>query len=131
LAQFFWFNSVFSVWLGFFLGFFLFEFGSVWFFLFQAYKTETEPVGFFKILIGLIGFFHSSVFLVIFFWFSWFSRFFNFSTHPLHKHRKMKNVYQNQKKPHIVVSMSYLKVMEHAKNSWGVASSNRRWREHS
>jgi hypothetical protein len=39
----------------------------------------------------------------------------------------MKNVYQNQKKPHIVVSMSYLKVMEHAKNSWSVASSNRRW----
>ena len=27
------------------------------FFRFQAYKTETEPVGFFKILIGLIGFF--------------------------------------------------------------------------
>jgi hypothetical protein len=30
---------------------------SVRFFRFQAYKTETEPVGFFKILIGLIGFF--------------------------------------------------------------------------
>jgi hypothetical protein len=39
----------------------------------------------------------------------------------------MKNVYQNQIKPHIVVSMSYLKVMEHAKNSWSVASSNSRW----
>ena len=38
-------------WLGFF------GLGSVWFFLFQAYKTETEPVGFFKILIGLISFF--------------------------------------------------------------------------
>ena len=36
----------------------------------------------------------------------------------------MKNVYQNQEKPHIVVSMSYLKVMEHA----SVASSNSRWR---
>jgi hypothetical protein len=41
--------------------------GSVWFFRFQVYKTETEPVGFFKILIGLIGFFHGSVFSVIFF----------------------------------------------------------------
>jgi hypothetical protein len=39
----------------------------------------------------------------------------------------MKNVYQNQIKPHIVVSMSYLKVMEHAKNSWSIASSNRKW----
>jgi hypothetical protein len=32
-------------WLGFF-----------WFFRFQTYKTETEPVGFFKILIGFFGF---------------------------------------------------------------------------
>jgi hypothetical protein len=38
---------------------------SVWFFQFQAYKTE--PVGFFKILIGLIDFFHSSVFSIVFF----------------------------------------------------------------
>jgi len=46
--------------------FLFFRFGSdfsgfffvwVWFFRFQAYKTETEPVGFFKILIDLIGFF--------------------------------------------------------------------------
>jgi len=33
------------------------------FFLFQAYKTETEPVGFLKIL---IGFFHGLVFSVFF-----------------------------------------------------------------
>jgi hypothetical protein len=44
LAPVFWFGSVF------------FGLGSVWFFQFQAYKTETEPVDFFKILIGLIGF---------------------------------------------------------------------------
>ena len=44
------------------LGFFRFGFCSVWFFRFQAYKTE--PVGFFKIL---IVFFHNSVFSVIFF----------------------------------------------------------------
>jgi hypothetical protein len=43
------FDSVFLIWLGFF---FLFGFGLVRFFRFQAYKTETEPVGFFKILIG-------------------------------------------------------------------------------
>jgi hypothetical protein len=30
-------------------------------------RNRTEPVGFFKILIGLIGFFHGSVFSVIFF----------------------------------------------------------------
>ena len=50
-----------------------FGFGSIQFFQFQTY--ETEPVGFFKIL---IGFFHGSVFLVIFFWFS---RFFGFFAH--------------------------------------------------
>jgi hypothetical protein len=38
------------------------RFGSV--FRFQAYKTETKPVGFFKILIGLINFCYSSVFSV-------------------------------------------------------------------
>jgi hypothetical protein len=31
--------------------------GSIRFFWFYAYKTETEPVGFFKILINLIEFF--------------------------------------------------------------------------
>jgi hypothetical protein len=36
---------------------------SVWFFQFQAYKTKTEPVGFFKIL---IDFFHGSIFSIIF-----------------------------------------------------------------
>ena len=56
---FFRFNSVFSGLARFFFGL-----GSVRFFWFQAYKTE--PVSFFKIL---IGFFHSSVFSVIFFWF--------------------------------------------------------------
>jgi hypothetical protein len=50
--------------------------GSILFFQFQAYKTETEPVGFFKILIGFFsrfgffGYFFScflgfSVFLLI------------------------------------------------------------------
>jgi len=53
-----WFGLVFSVWLG-----------LARFFQFQAYKTETEPAGFFKILIGLIIFFHSSVLSVIFFCF--------------------------------------------------------------
>jgi hypothetical protein len=62
------FGLVFSVWLG-FSGFFRFfvGFGSVRFFRFFGYKTETEPAGFFKNLIGLIGFFFGSVFLVIFF----------------------------------------------------------------
>jgi hypothetical protein len=61
--------SVFSVWLGFFSGFLSVSvrFGSVRFFRFFAYKTETEPAGFFKNLIGLIGFFFGSVFSVIFF----------------------------------------------------------------
>jgi len=49
-----WFVLIFFVWLGFsliWLGFFRFD--SV-FFWFQTYKTEIEPVGFFKILISLI-----------------------------------------------------------------------------
>jgi hypothetical protein len=48
-ARFFRFGSVFSG--------FLFGFGSVRFFRFQTYKTETKLVSFFKILICLIGFF--------------------------------------------------------------------------
>jgi hypothetical protein len=71
-----WFFKKKPVWLSFFsfalffpvlLGFFSIcsGLGSVWFFQFQAYKTE--PVGFFKILIGLIDFFHSSVFSIVFF----------------------------------------------------------------
>jgi hypothetical protein len=48
LARFFSLAWFFSVWLGFF------GLGSV---RFRAYKTKTEPVGFFKILIGLIIFF--------------------------------------------------------------------------
>jgi len=69
-------GSVFSAWLGFFSGltrvfsvwvrFGFFDLSSVWFFRFQTYKTETEPVGFFKIL---IGFFQGSVFSVILFYF--------------------------------------------------------------
>jgi len=43
LIRVFWFCSVFS--------------GLAWFFLFRAYKTKTEPVGFLKILIGLVDFF--------------------------------------------------------------------------
>ena len=46
---------VFLVWLGFFSVFF--DLDSVRFFWFQTYKTETEPVDFLKILIGLINFF--------------------------------------------------------------------------
>jgi hypothetical protein len=57
------FGSVFSVWLGFFLVFCRVRFG---FFRFFAYKTETEPAGFFKNVIGLIGFFFGLVFSVIF-----------------------------------------------------------------
>ena len=52
---------------------------SVRFEFFFAYKTETEPAGFFKIL---IGFFFCSVFAVIlFFQFSRFNRFFGFFAH--------------------------------------------------
>jgi hypothetical protein len=69
LARFFRFGSVllcfFLVWLGFFRVFS--GLGSVWFFWFQVYKTETELVGFFKILIGLIGFFSWFNFLGYFF----------------------------------------------------------------
>jgi hypothetical protein len=64
----------FPAWLGFF------GLDSVWFFRFHACKTE--PVGFFKILIGLIDFFHGSVFSVIFFQFSRFNQFFCFFAHP-------------------------------------------------
>ena len=60
-------NQFKPVWLGFF-GFFRFDsvfswfvfvfgFCSVQFFHFQAYKTKTEPVGFFKILIGFFSWF--------------------------------------------------------------------------
>jgi hypothetical protein len=70
LAQF-WLGLVrfFPVWLGFFglARFFsgFFQFGLV--FPVPGLKNRTEPVGFFKILIGLIGFFYGSVFSVIFF----------------------------------------------------------------
>jgi hypothetical protein len=67
----FWFGSVFHnknrfkpVWLCFFCFFCL---GSVRFFRFQAYKTKIKPVGFFKILIGLICFFSRFSFFSYFF----------------------------------------------------------------
>jgi hypothetical protein len=72
LARFSWFwlgflgfGSVFrfgSVFFRFFVGF-----GSVWFFQFFGYKTETEPAGFFKNLISLIGFFFRFGFFSYFF----------------------------------------------------------------
>jgi hypothetical protein len=65
-------KPVFPVWLGFF---------SVWFFLFQAYKTKIEPVGFFKIIIGLISFFSRFgffSFFLVFSVYSVFSVFFSF-----------------------------------------------------
>jgi len=43
------------------------RFGTVRFFWFFAYKTETEPAGFFKILIGLIDFFFQFSFFSFFF----------------------------------------------------------------
>jgi len=57
---FFWFGLVFLVWLGFFwFGSIFFGLGSVWFFRFQVYKTETKlnRSVFLKIVISLIGFF--------------------------------------------------------------------------
>jgi hypothetical protein len=68
------------VWLGFFrqkpvqtgLARFFSDLGSVWFFRFQAYKTETELVDFFKIL---IDFFYGSIF-------SSFLGLIGFFTHP-------------------------------------------------
>ena len=78
------FGSVFSVWRGFSgLARFFVGFGSVRFFWFFGYKTETEPAGFFKNLIGLIGFFFRFGFFGYFFFlFSRFSRFFGFFAHP-------------------------------------------------
>jgi hypothetical protein len=57
------------VWLGFFglARFFPVFFSSVLMVPSLKNQNQTEPVGFFKILIGLIGFFHGSVFSVIFF----------------------------------------------------------------
>jgi hypothetical protein len=87
LARFFWFwlgfldfGSVFPVLLGFFPVFCRFRFCSVRFFQFFVYKTE--PAGFFKKLIGLIGFFFRFGFFGFFFWFSRFNRFSGFFAHP-------------------------------------------------
>jgi hypothetical protein len=60
LARFFKFGPV-------WLEFFQFFFGLVRFFGFRLIETETEPVGFFKIL---ISFFHGSVFSIFFLFFS-------------------------------------------------------------
>jgi hypothetical protein len=84
------FDSVFSVWLGFgsvfpiWLGFFSsFLSISVRFFWFFVYKTETEPAGFLKKLIGFIGFFFRFGFFGYFFFqFSRFNRFSGFFAHP-------------------------------------------------
>jgi len=81
-----------SVFFRFWLGFF--GFGSVWldffssflsvsvrffgFLLIKPKPNRTEPAGFFKNLIGLIGFF----FRLFFFRFSRFNRFFDFFAHP-------------------------------------------------
>jgi len=63
------FGSVFVGLARFFSGFFFVSvrFGTVRFFWFFAYKTETEPAGFFKILIGLIDFFFQFSFFSFFF----------------------------------------------------------------
>jgi hypothetical protein len=58
----------------------LFCFGLVRFFWFFAYKTETEPADFFKILIGF--FFSVRFFRLFVFRFSRFNRFFSFFAHP-------------------------------------------------
>jgi hypothetical protein len=76
------FGSFFPIWLCLAWFFCFFRFGSVfsvsvWFFRFQTYKTE--PISFFKIL---IGFFYSLIFLVIFLQFFQFNQFFNFFSHP-------------------------------------------------
>jgi hypothetical protein len=87
----------FSVWLGFsgltrfFFRFFV-GFGSVRFFRFFAYKTKTEPAGFFKNLIGLIGFFSVRFFRLFFFRFSRFNRFSSFFAHPYYMPWKVRLV---------------------------------------
>jgi len=63
-----WFFRFDSFWLVFFrFGSVFFRFGFCSVFSFKAYKTETEPVGFFKILIGSIGFFSRFGFFGYFF----------------------------------------------------------------
>jgi hypothetical protein len=69
-------------------------FGSVFFGLarFFAYKTKTEPAGFFKNLIGLIGFFSVRFFRLFFFRFSRFNRFSSFFAHPYYMPWKVRLV---------------------------------------
>jgi hypothetical protein len=67
-------NQFKPVWLGFFP-----RLGSVQVFWFQAYKIETEPVSFFKIL---IGFFSSFGFFSFFFCFLSLIGFLVFFSHP-------------------------------------------------
>jgi hypothetical protein len=61
------FSGLARFWLGFGSVFCRFRFGSVRFFRFFVYKTETEPAGFFKNLIGLVGFFFRFGFFGCFF----------------------------------------------------------------
>jgi hypothetical protein len=81
------------IWLGFSSGFFYL--GSAWFFQFQAYKTKTKPVGFFKILIGLIGFF-KVWFFGYFFCFLSLIGFLNFLLTPIHYYTTKMCCLQNQ-----------------------------------
>jgi len=65
---FFWFGSVFSIWLCFFWIFSVrVRFGSVFLVTGLKNRNQTEPVGFFKILISLIGFFSRFGFFGYFF----------------------------------------------------------------
>jgi hypothetical protein len=66
----------------FFSGLARFGFGSVFLIFCLKNRNRIDPAGFFKILIGLIGFFYGSVFSVIFFWFSQFNQFFGFFLTP-------------------------------------------------
>jgi len=91
------------VWLGFFswFGFFRFGFDSVQFFWFSAYKTETEPVSFFKILIDLIIFFTIRFFRLFFSGFLGLIGFFGFFCSPLTRPGRIL-----QKKKGLVISYS-------------------------
>jgi hypothetical protein len=86
----FWFGSVFRTKTGsnrFGSGFFQFgsvQFGFFSFSLIKPKPNRTEPAGFFKILISLIGFF--SRFGFIGYFFSWFSQFIRFFYLPLLVH---------------------------------------------
>ena len=66
------------------------RFGSVFSVSGLSNRNRTEPVGFLKILIGLIGFFlRFDFFGYFFFRFSRFNRFFGFFAHPCEQEHKM------------------------------------------